>query len=125
MNDFVLGPNQTRWLEALESGDYKQEKGHLRKGDGYCCLGVAAELFADESVVINSDDWGTDTKHYTYNGEGACAPTYVQEALKLRNDIGSPSVGTPLTELNDDGTTFEQIASIVRLHPHHYFKEPA
>ena len=32
------------WLDALKSGKYKQSKGRLRRGDGYCCLGVLCDL---------------------------------------------------------------------------------
>jgi hypothetical protein len=32
------------WVEALESGQYQQERSALRQGDGYCCLGVACEV---------------------------------------------------------------------------------
>lgn len=123
MNSFVLGPNQVKWLEALESGDYQQERGTLRSGNGYCCLGVAAELFKTEDVVVECH--GTKRKYHIYDGESACAPKYAQDALKLFDNVGQPTVGTWLTELNDNGSTFEQIAALVRLHPHHYFKEPA
>lgn len=47
------GPNKERlllWVEALESGNYQQGRGHLRYTDEeteqttHCCLGVAAEV---------------------------------------------------------------------------------
>ncbi len=42
---FEFGPIQTKWLEALESGNYKQGQGVLRSStDEYCCLGVLCEL---------------------------------------------------------------------------------
>lgn len=31
----------TKWLEALRSGKYKQGQGYLQTIEGYCCLGVA------------------------------------------------------------------------------------
>ena len=37
-----------RWIEALESGKYPQTKDHLHDDMGYCCLGVACDLFAKE-----------------------------------------------------------------------------
>lgn len=33
------------WIEALRSGEYKQERGSLRYTDHYCCLGVACDVF--------------------------------------------------------------------------------
>lgn len=38
-----------RWLLALESGDYKQSTGQLKRGDRFCCLGVLCDLHADET----------------------------------------------------------------------------
>jgi hypothetical protein len=31
---------KAKWLKALRSGKYKQARGTLFNGDGYCCLGV-------------------------------------------------------------------------------------
>lgn len=33
-----------RWIEALESGKYKQGQRYLCIGDEYCCLGVLCEI---------------------------------------------------------------------------------
>lgn len=33
------------WIDALRSGEYKQAKARLQRDDGYCCLGVACEIF--------------------------------------------------------------------------------
>jgi hypothetical protein len=32
------------WCLALESGKYPQAKRKLRRGDGFCCLGVACDI---------------------------------------------------------------------------------
>lgn len=32
------------WVQALRSGEYKQCKGTLHDGDGYCCLGVLLKV---------------------------------------------------------------------------------
>lgn len=53
MNDDVqvLGPMQTLWAEALESGKYIQNIGggvmcvDMETHNEYCCLGVASEMF--------------------------------------------------------------------------------
>ena len=42
----ALTEAQEKWAVALESGDYQQTDGLLRKGDGYCCLGVGCDLSA-------------------------------------------------------------------------------
>ena len=38
---------QEQWLDALESGNYKQARQRLRVGDSYCCLGVASDLYPE------------------------------------------------------------------------------
>ena len=50
-SEFPFTPEQLRWIEALESGDYVQCKETLAKYNlenkriAHCCLGVAVELF--------------------------------------------------------------------------------
>jgi len=50
MMKFKLTPEQARmaWAEALESGEYTQGYGRLRRGNEHCCLGVACEVFRRE-----------------------------------------------------------------------------
>ena len=33
------------WLEALESGGYTQTQGYLHDTIGWCCLGVACDVY--------------------------------------------------------------------------------
>lgn len=35
-----------KWIEALRSGKYKQDKYQLQTSKGFCCLGVACDLFS-------------------------------------------------------------------------------
>jgi hypothetical protein len=35
---------KTKWVAALRSGDYKQDYDTLNSGEGFCCLGVLAEV---------------------------------------------------------------------------------
>lgn len=41
------------WMDALESGDYKQGKTYLNNNGQFCCLGVLADLI----IKKNPDDW--------------------------------------------------------------------
>ena len=134
MTDFVLGPNQTKWIEALESGKYDQTMHYLRAenyedGDGeihngYCCLGVACELFSTSPVEILSKSI------YSWDGEDAVATQEVIGKLNLFSPCGAcynADTTNPdfidLTELNDNGWTFKQIAQHLRTYPQYYFKE--
>lgn len=40
-----------KWINALESGEYKQTKGKLQDQNGYCCLGVLCDLAIQEGVI--------------------------------------------------------------------------
>lgn len=56
----VLTPNLERmklWADELINGDREQGEGNLRRGDEYCCLGVAIEVaMANGCEVIASED---------------------------------------------------------------------
>lgn len=119
-----LGPHQTAWLEALESGKYKQGTGGLRsKNDEYCCLGVGCEIAKIPGEQRHfAKDWEYD------GGVTAVAPSALIGYLGLRNSVGSPRPGIDprpscLTELNDDGKSFSDIAALIRSDPAVYFRD--
>ena len=41
------------WLEGLESGLYPQSPSALHTPKGYCCLGVACDLYAEEKEDVS------------------------------------------------------------------------
>lgn len=106
-----------KWAKALESGEYKQTKGALRKGDGACCLGVLCNLHAIE----HPDFAATQKKKTFYAEEDAISPNVVCLWAGLNNgnplvDEGKYGCGS-LAELNDKGNlTFPEIAKIIRKH---------
>jgi len=114
-----LGPNQRKWLKALESGKFKQGKEVLRSIDNkFCCLGVACELFkSSEPELVGGS--------YDYSGEGITAPAFVVEALRLRGNVGDhrdqDQKCEHLAALNDGGKRFKTIAKIIRADPAAYF----
>ena len=99
-----------KWLVALRSGDYKQGKDYLRKGNEYCCLGVAAEISGDLRMtttrnglifyVLNSEGDQTET---SYTGPN-------NELSDERLDSEYNFVGTLIIMNDHDQHTFEQIA---------------
>ncbi len=40
--------NIRTWIKALRSGKYKQTQSRLRRGDSFCCLGVACALYGKQ-----------------------------------------------------------------------------
>lgn len=52
-----LGPHQRQWVEALESGQYRQCRGALQDHNGgYCCLGVAGVIGGIAMVADGYDE---------------------------------------------------------------------
>lgn len=122
-----LGPNQIKWIEALESGNYKQDKSFLCRtssDDGnkyYCCLGVACELFLGEGIVDEYDF------SYSWQEEERFAPPKIIDILALRSRSGvalDVYKFEKLIALNDDfNKSFKEIAQILRENPEQYFME--
>jgi hypothetical protein len=120
---FVLGPKQTRWIEALESGKYKQ--GHTRlycgpyagdgAGESYCCLGVSckiAEYFATEWINEEIHPNPADFALFSPIGH-------------LSDNDGFLHIDLSLTRLNDKmKLDFPNIAYILRKYPYLYFSRP-
>jgi len=116
-----------KWVDALRSGKYKQGKGTLRFNDKYCCLGVLTDLY----IKSNNREW-TD-KHsrvddnsdyynvYEFEGTLSVLSESVKNWAGLKSNC--PSVdykcGNPLStrkllvELNDQDTSFVEIANII------------
>ena len=57
-----LGPNQEKWLKALP-GYEKAEHTLCVKGVGFCCLGVAADIFRPECDWEFTDNSGFGAYH--------------------------------------------------------------
>lgn len=99
------------WLAALESNQYSQGAGHLKRDDGsFCCLGLFAALqgcsFTPTQIENDDGDMvdGNDTEVLDPQGLGN-----VNESELLRDDYAerygiSPFMQSALSRLND-GTT--------------------
>jgi hypothetical protein len=120
-----MNNNTKKWVEALRSGKYKQGKAYLRKGDKYCCLGVACELAIESGVKVLVDKIDNNT-HY-YNNKTKKLPREVTDWLGLKTDIGEFDrteqyvYNNSLTNLNDNGKTFNDIADIIESEPEGLF----
>lgn len=121
-----LGPNQTKWLAALRSGQYKQGKGllHSLPDDSYCCLGVACEVAGLPKQYLED--------RVAYDGIEGVAPESLMQFLALHNRTGDwdrisykeLNGWHELTAANDYGVTFAKIADFIEANPHLIFTEP-
>ena len=131
------------WIKALRSGMFPQTERYLVTTEGYCCLGVACNLYNNieggldvtfhEAEVHDVDD-PTDISaaHWEYNGETSILPETVREWLGLKsysgeliiyNNDGSQDDITSLASLNDRGLTFDQIADVIEFGPTNLFRK--
>ena len=126
----TLGPNQTKWIEALESGDYKQDTGWLKTDKGHCCLGVAEEVFNGKKTWTSSRiiKCGLEERRIFRSGENneGVASLEIINKLGLYNEEGAKAdngILKSLSSLNDNGMTFKEIAKMLRDYPEDYFTE--
>ena len=111
-----------RWLTALRSGEYVQAEGELRRGDGFCCLGVLCDILSEDLDT----EWTVRTfwndrsrSAYEFAGQYTTLPLRVERLIGL--DPDSFMNFTPLTTRNDgiDGSSkhsFAEIADIIEGH---------
>lgn len=77
-------PEQEKWLEALESGDYEQTSSYLKYGDSFCCLGVACDLFDGDAWQLRPGSCNA----YEIDGETAYLPSEIKETLRMKDAEG-------------------------------------
>tara|TARA_R110000851_G_scaffold17651_1_gene55796 strand:+ start:3245 stop:3616 length:372 start_codon:yes stop_codon:yes gene_type:complete len=120
----ALTGNQSKWLAALRSGNYAQGQGALQCGDKFCCLGVAASIFATSGTRINPEPSVVvpDRELVAYDGCAAMAPPYVIGALGLRGSSGEALTGISLASLNDHSLSFHTIADMIEADPERFFE---
>lgn len=99
-----------KWCEELESGEWEQGIDELEMKPGYyCCLGVACKLFIPLGQQ-NKDGAGMLIGSFPVRMFQPNAPGWLQKI----NDDFSIQTGKSLSELNDDGMSFADIAAKLR-----------
>lgn len=105
------------WVKALKSGEFKQIKGKLHDGKGYCALGVLAALAMLEGQCTygpgNTFDGRSSTLSFN-TMKWAGIDVDEDGELKLTKGAGKVLVKqTSIAELNDIGLSFNEIAKII------------
>ncbi len=101
-----------KWVAALRSGDYYQGSHQLRNEmNEFCCLGVLCNLHAMEHPWSAA----TQTNPTEYLGRYDTPNYKVLEwaGMDSRNELGEFKNGLCLTEMNDEGMTFNEIADVI------------
>jgi hypothetical protein len=139
----MLNSAEELLVEQLRSGHWKQIQGFLHVDDGYCCLGVACALSGlgewrqqdDPSIIFYGYRVRVSDPLYSIAPETSTwgsiestivLPWRVQKALEWATDAGDLEIERreedmrpeqrdriSLTELNDAGFTFSQIADVI------------
>jgi hypothetical protein len=100
-----------KWTAALTSGKFKQTTDQLKAvsngKSSHCCLGVLCELYIKEvAPTIRWSNEGGDVR--SFKGREDMPPSEVLEWAGLsKTDAGV------LANLNDNGKTFAEIATVI------------
>lgn len=122
-----------KWVKALRSGEYEQCTGELENAKGFCCLGVACKVFipAADQKLRSEPACAYDRENGRVAGTliGSMpllqpnAPDWLRGinagfANRLRRK--KPKIkdlhieaNDSLTDLNDRGVSFKQIAEVI------------
>ena len=107
-----------QWVDALRSGDYRQGRQLLRFGDEFCCLGVLSDLATKANVGIDVETLEDGT--YRFDFFESLLPPSIRDwaGLDSRNPRVTVSDGhnRALSDLNDEGITFAEIADLIDEH---------
>jgi hypothetical protein len=110
--------NIKKWIAALRSGEYKQITGGLKRHlapdsneVGYCCLGVACEVFGKESGDTFNLEERKIWPYFSFLNQYTMLPKQVIAFLDLQGDR---DVLDKLIRMNDQGgASFEFIADFL------------
>ena len=99
------------WLEALRSGNYKQGKGVLNCNGKFCCLGVLADLYSEQT----DHPWVSSYPGMKMHGLIAKLSNQLLDWSGITTSLGRYSEGS-LVDDNDKGKSFLEIADIIEKH---------
>lgn len=113
--------------EALRSGKYSQTTQLLRRGDSFCCLGVACDLHVKSTKHNQWRHPGTTSDVYMFGADLYSIPKSIQDYYGFNSNVGTyikaPQAvenfivpGRTLISLNDrEGRDFKFIAKVIDL----------
>jgi len=105
-----MTPEEVRelWATTLETADIPQTTGQLARGDGRCCLGVLCDLAVQHGIISG------------YTPDDGSPPMAAAEWVGLASRSGFYGTRS-LTDDNDSGETFPEIAETIRQRPEGLF----
>jgi hypothetical protein len=122
-----MNANACKWVAALESGEYEQGMDFLMTTDNkYCCLGVACAVYnksvsAFNQVVVETVK-DQDGDYITVDGHAGTLPERVRKWLGLTYSNGEWNTPSGLSDMNDAGKSFQEIAVVIKSEPKGLFE---
>jgi hypothetical protein len=104
------------WLSALRSKRYKQGRRSLSRNGRFCVLGVLCDVLELPYVKV------CENGSRYYFGWHDVLPKQAQESVGL-NTVKGDFCGGCLTQLNDSGMSFEELADFIESKPLGLFKD--
>ena len=125
-----------KWIDALRSGKYEQCSGKLRGANGYCCLGVLCDLYAQEHDTQwefrgygeHGDETNPQPMDYWYfEDRSEYLPESVMDWAGLKTPNPNVRIDVEdnedednwyyqdeIANVNDSGYSFNQIAEVIQ-----------
>lgn len=95
-----------KWITALRSGQYRQGRGVLHSGDGFCCLGVLCSVLHEDGLLARRLNTQNFVYDYGAHGDVTILPTETWVSLSIPGFAMDK-----LIEMNDsDRASFDVIA---------------
>ncbi len=110
-----LNKNATKWVKALRSGKYRKAIGQLKKGRGFCCLGVACDLYLKEK----GKKWERNfLGKWTADGDASQLTKKIKNWLGLATTYGGYKAGSSIVIDNDSNKKrLKEMATIIEGKP--------
>jgi len=106
-----------KWVLALRSGEYSQTKGTLQDEQGYCCLGVACDIFIPKGLKTVYPTTGLMIGVLPY--AQSAAPKWLSQIERILetcipalNDYGNITIDKKPHEQHEP-FTFDEIADLL------------
>lgn len=99
-----------KWVKALKSGKYAQGTSYLKQGSEYCCLGVLS------SISPYKNNFTRMNLNVNDKSKNSVLPVPIRDWAGMRTTSGELNNDCSLTSMNDNGSSFEQLADFIEKH---------